>query len=163
MKYKLSKKAYKVGEPSAISFFKTFGGNAPEDLIRTCYAESPGKAKAQFHDVDYVDFLKLRCCRSYKDDLYHFEGEEKTICDIERTVAHRERRNRLSSLAEKEPNKKVLIYSGQWGSYWRGNSAGYTSKINEAGVYTAKEAWANVSHCGPEKLIEFRDVPFDAS
>lgn len=159
MEYKLSKKAYKVGEPSAISRFKTYGINSPEDLIGTSYAETPGKAKAEFAHNDYVSFTSLRCVRCPEDDLYLFEGKEKTMHYIQRTVKHREWRKRLSGMAEDTPNKKVLIYSGQWGSYWRSNSAGYTSNTNEAGVYTAKDAWDNVSHCGPEKLIDFRDVP----
>lgn len=159
MKYKLAKKAYKVGEASAISRFKTYGHNAPDDLIGTCYAESPGKAKAQFHDVDYVGFTKLRCVRSPKDDLYHFNGKEKTIADIERAIKHERWREVLSTTAKETPDKKVVIYSGQWGAYWRSNSAGYTFNKENAGIYTAKEAWSNVSHCGPEKLIEFRDAP----
>ena len=47
----------------------------------------------------------------------------------------------------------VLIWSGQWGLWWRPNYNGYTGKIEEAGVYDARDALAHTIHCGPEKKI----------
>jgi hypothetical protein len=48
---------------------------------------------------------------------------------------------------------KVIIRSGQWGYWWRANGAGYTGRIEEAGIYEVNDAWLSVKHCGPEKKI----------
>ncbi|MHB8803591.1 MAG: hypothetical protein ACYC5U_12750 [Rhodocyclaceae bacterium] len=48
---------------------------------------------------------------------------------------------------------KVRIRSKEWGAWWRPNGAGYTDDIEQAGIYDAKDAWARVHHCGPEKGI----------
>lgn len=60
----------------------------------------------------------------------------------------------------KHGQRLVCIRSGQWGTWWRPNRAGYTDNINEAGVYTLIDAWNATCHCGPEKEIhfEFLDV-----
>jgi hypothetical protein len=55
-------------------------------------------------------------------------------------------------------NKRVRIWSGEWGMYWRPNYSGYTRDGLEAGVFDFDEAWLHTSHCGPEKRIEFRIV-----
>ena len=49
---------------------------------------------------------------------------------------------------------KVRIYSKEWGAWWRSNGAGYTSDINQSGIYEVDDAWKYVSHCGAEKKIE---------
>lgn len=54
--------------------------------------------------------------------------------------------------------RTVLIYSRQWGAYWRPNGNGYTSHRNEAGEYTLSEAWKASGHCGPEKQIFYHFV-----
>ncbi len=58
-------------------------------------------------------------------------------------------------------DRKVHIFSGEWGMYWCPNSSGYTPSKSEAGVYTLGDAWNTSSHCGPEKGIryEFCDLP----
>lgn len=53
---------------------------------------------------------------------------------------------------------QVRIYSKEWRAWWRANGAGYTAAIEQAGVYSIKEAWEYVSHCGPEKKIELHAV-----
>lgn len=59
---------------------------------------------------------------------------------------------------EKNKEKKVRIYSDQWGSYWRSNRCGYTDKKEEAGIYTFEDAFDASGHCGPEKHILYEFV-----
>lgn len=59
-------------------------------------------------------------------------------------------------------DKKVYIYSAQWGCFWGADRNGYTKNIAEAGVYTLGDAWNASSHCGPEKGIRYKlagDLP----
>lgn len=53
---------------------------------------------------------------------------------------------------------KVYIRSNQWGAYWRPEGRGYTTKIDEAGVYPIDDAWERVKTCGPEKRIVLIEV-----
>ncbi|MBZ8133253.1 hypothetical protein [Afifella sp. IM 167] len=54
--------------------------------------------------------------------------------------------------------RNVRIWSGEWKLYWRAGSAGYTGKVEEAGVYAFGEALAKTRHCGPEKCIAYELV-----
>lgn len=59
-------------------------------------------------------------------------------------------------------DKKVYIYSAEWGCYWRPDRNGYTYNKSDAGVYTFSDAWNASSHCGPEKRIQYEyagDLP----
>jgi len=58
----------------------------------------------------------------------------------------------------KYKDAKVYIWSGQWGSYWRPNRAGYTYNKSDAGIYTLDDAYDASGHCGPEKHIEYEFV-----
>jgi hypothetical protein len=49
----------------------------------------------------------------------------------------------------------VLIYSGEWGGYWRSGGSGYTYHKSEAGVYDFKDAYKRSGHCGDEKAIYY--------
>lgn len=49
----------------------------------------------------------------------------------------------------------VRIWSREHGAYWRYPAAGYTTLVEEAGVYSLGEAWRRTRHCGPEKGVEF--------
>jgi len=50
--------------------------------------------------------------------------------------------------------KHTVIFSNEWGAYWREKGSGYTANKKEAGSYTFKKAFERVRHCGPEKKIE---------
>jgi hypothetical protein len=56
--------------------------------------------------------------------------------------------------------RPVRIWSDQWGAYWRAEAAGYTSEIDQAGLYEPADAFAHTRELGPEKRIEFH-VPED--
>lgn len=49
----------------------------------------------------------------------------------------------------------MLIWSGQWGAFWRPDSSGYTKFVDDAGLYTMEEALADTWHAGREKQISY--------
>lgn len=55
----------------------------------------------------------------------------------------------------------VHIWSEEWKLWWRPKGCGYTSEKNDAGIFSAKEAWQFCSHCGPEKKITLVEVHKD--
>lgn len=55
-------------------------------------------------------------------------------------------------------SNKVHIRSGQWGAWWRPNCRGYTTDIQEAGIYTFKEALEASGHCSIEKKIHYEFI-----
>ena len=52
----------------------------------------------------------------------------------------------------------VLIRSQEHGAWWRPDGRGYTTLMDQAGVYTAEEAWQSTGHCGREKQIVYYEV-----
>ena len=158
MKYQLAKKAFWCGEPDAIFRQKTHGLIMPDEWIGIEYADSPSQAKSKFAKDNYMEFTQVRAIRAKSHDLYHFEGKEMTLNRIEEKIKLREWRKLNSEAVAASPDMQVLIYSHQWECYWRSNACGYTTKKEEAGVYTMKQAWANVAHCGLEKGIEIRPL-----
>jgi len=52
--------------------------------------------------------------------------------------------------------KDVVIWSGQWESYWRPDGFGYTKDLDQAGIWTFEQAFKRTCGCGPEKRIEYR-------
>lgn len=62
---------------------------------------------------------------------------------------------KCAEFISKNAHKNVLVWSAQWGAYWREMRAGYTSDPRQAGVYSLFEAYEATSHCGPEKQIFF--------
>lgn len=63
--------------------------------------------------------------------------------------------NNKAPFFERHGYRPVLIWSGQWGAWWRPNAKGYTTNIEEAGVYSLKNAYERSGHAGPEKQISF--------
>lgn len=53
---------------------------------------------------------------------------------------------------------KVLIVSGQWGTFWRDKASGYTCESLEAGHYDFDDAFSRTRHCGKEKQISFQII-----
>lgn len=55
--------------------------------------------------------------------------------------------------------RKVRIWSGEHGAYWRQGGCGYTDGCAEdAWVLPFEEAFATTRHCGPEKRIAYEAV-----
>ncbi|WP_343546747.1 hypothetical protein [Sphingobium yanoikuyae] len=63
---------------------------------------------------------------------------------------------------ERHSDTAWLIWSNKWGCWYRANSAGYTSDIAQAGIYTKEEAATHYD--GPDVPRRFRDTePFPIS
>lgn len=54
--------------------------------------------------------------------------------------------------------KQFRIWSGEHMMWWRPGRSGYTTGLDQAGIYTFAEAWAATKHCGPEKQIQYIEV-----
>lgn len=55
-------------------------------------------------------------------------------------------------------NDEVRLWSWEHGAYWRTGGSGYTTDRRSVGRWPFPEAYALVSHCGPEKRIAFELV-----
>lgn len=75
-----------------------------------------------------------------------------------RTLAGLKRKGTLEKWREEKGSLRVLIWSGEWGSYWRAKGSGYTTDIAQAGIYTLDEAISYSGHCDPSKQIEYHFI-----
>lgn len=152
MKFPIITKAFKVG--TDLSEWK----HPDEYAFDIVLAETDGKAKYQYykeHRFDDIVYIKLKCKREKQYDKVLFENNVISRNDALYRIKHDEWRQEMLTFISINKGKGVYIWSGQWGTYWRENAAGYTSRIYEAGIYEAEEAWKYTSHCGLEKAIKF--------
>ena len=49
---------------------------------------------------------------------------------------------------------KTRIWSGEHGAWWRPSSSGYSTNIDDAGIYDHDDAVRRTRGCGPEKKIK---------
>jgi hypothetical protein len=131
-----------------------------------CYAENANKAKSkllkdvQHHDwtlkysYEVLNYLNIPVKRCKSADKVIFEGKEVTRCSIKEIIEERERIARLDEILN---NPNIIYCYIRKGSYYRPNSCGYTSHLEEAGVYPKEEA---VKHAKSvrEIRIEWCDV-----
>lgn len=58
------------------------------------------------------------------------------------------------------PTANTVIWSGEHRAYWRpkehGYVTGYTTNVEQAGIWSYAEAERMTRHCGPEKQIQLR-------
>lgn len=80
------------------------------------------------------------------------EGEE---IDMKENRVLLTKLKRWPTLKRHLEGKFVRIFSYEHGCYWRQNSAGYTYRLEAAGIYTFDEAFKTTHSCGPEKGISF--------
>lgn len=112
-------------------------------------------AWGEIYDAEYIDLKARRA--SWNDRIktkYGYESRES----IERDEEQKQWRLVMSRFVERNPNKEVLIWSGEHGAFWRPKRSGYTKYEADAGVYSASDAWDAVSHCGIKKRITFIEV-----
>ena len=54
--------------------------------------------------------------------------------------------------------RKVRIWSGEHGAWWRPERAGYTTHLEAAGIYDFADAWDSTKHCDRSKKIVFEAI-----
>lgn len=64
----------------------------------------------------------------------------------------------MVEITERSKDEPTLIWSGEHQAWWRAPANGYTTDILAAGVYPYADAYANTSHCGPEKRIALQSA-----
>lgn len=160
-KLPLVKKAYFVGHKN--EYYDRYSPETSNMVVWIELNENVSVAKRKFlrdkrYEFDDLTFIDIRAKRKPESDLFLFEGENKSINQIYNITEYRDWRANMEKMVAENKGKKVYIRSGQWNAYWRENGAGYTTKINDVGVYDIDDAWSRVSHVGLEKRISFELV-----
>lgn len=160
MKHKLIEKAYWVGSRWDI---KNLGH--PEcgaELIHIEKGQKASKAKQLAKMVKYNDdiesYLDIYAIREKSNDLYEYNGKTATMYSINDDILTNQYRENIKKIAEEYKGKNCYIYSNQWNSYWRTNSAGYTTDIRQVGIYTVEEAVQIALGCDFTKGIEIQII-----
>jgi len=155
------KKAYFVGHKNEIDNY--YSPETSNVVISVDLKENINVARRKFlqdkrFDFDNLSFIDVRARRKPESDLYLFEGQVKSMYEIHYIIEYRNWRYNMEKMVADNKGAKVYIWSGQWGAYWCANGAGYTTKINDVGIYDIEDAWRRVSHVGLEKRISFELV-----
>lgn len=129
----------------------------PDGSCELIHATNSTQARCIYKKQNFLNekASSLQYKRYEEEDLYLFEGYEKSKKDIERELEYRNWYSEMVDMVNNNPNAKVYIYSGQWGAYWGPNYCDYTSYKDKAGIYDIEDAWNAVSHVGLEKRISF--------
>jgi hypothetical protein len=155
------KKVYFVGHKDEIN-----NRHSPETsntVISVDLKENVSIAKRKFlrekyFEFDNLSFIDIRARRKPEYDMFLFEGEVKSMNQISNIIEYRNWRSNMEKIVSDNKGKKVYIWSGQWNAYWCANGCGYTTKLNDVGVYDIEDAWRRTSHVGLEKRISFELV-----
>lgn len=156
MKHKKLKNAYLV----ALTNRDLWEYGHPDGSCELIHATNSTQARCIYKNQHYLDekASSLPYKRYEEEDLYEFEGENKSKNDINRILKYRKWYSDMEDMVKNNPNVKVYIHSGEWGAYWRPNRCGYTSYKDKAGVYEIQDAWNAVNHVGLEKQISFEII-----
>ena len=164
MKYKMTKKAYWCGHrddlhspsPDSPCFTVEVDANMHKSEIEARYKYF----RERFRDG--YKFSEIRSKRQKHLDKYVIEGEEefgdKYLSDILNRIKTEKWRKEMENFVRSNKNEKVFIWSGYNNAFWRPKGAGYTTNINDAGIYEIKDAWSRVSHVDATKQISFQLV-----
>lgn len=160
-KLPLVNKAYFVGHKD--EYYNHYSPETSNTTIWVELNENVSIVKRKFlHDkrfeFDDLKFTDIRAKRKPSSDLYLFEGKNKCMQEIYNILEYRDWRSQMEKMVADNKGRKVYIWSGQWNAYWRENGAGYTTKINDVGIYDIEDAWSRVSHVSLDKRISFELV-----
>lgn len=124
-----------------------------EELVE--YAETGNKAKSQFmggscvidmyigdysdsREVEYKD-IKVSRCKS--EDIVLYKGNEINRGEVSSIEWMANRDAEALRIVNESPEAVCVVWAGCYSQYWGANHAGYTSLIERAGKYSAKEAY----------------------
>lgn len=130
---------------------------------KICYADSRNQAKKILlkeclydsvclsGEKEEVTYLTIPVVRAKGLDKLQFEGQQISLYEIKRII---EERKRVKELNQILANVEVShCYIAKRGLYYRPNSCGYTSMIEEAGVYEKKYAVNSAMNCEELTII----------
>jgi len=151
-KLPIAKKAYRVGT--------LFGYHYDNDNTETIYALNEKEARKEYYNKfyyhldTYEGYIDIRARRKKEDDIYLFEGENLSKWSIIDKIETKQYRDEITLKLTKHAGEECYIYSGQWHQYWRSNRSGYTSNLEEAGIYSVEEACSILRGVGLEKRLQ---------
>lgn len=160
-KLPLVAKAYFVGHKN--EYYDRYSPETSNTVLWIELNENVSVVKRKFlrdkrYEFDDLTFIDIRAKRKPESDLFLFEGEKKSMNQIYNITEYRDWRANMEKMVAEHKGQKVYIWSGQWNAYWGANGCGYTTKVNDVGVYDIEDAWRRVSHVGLEKRISFELV-----
>ena len=82
-------------------------------------AETRGKAKSYFLSDKELLFTSVGCKRVPMEDVLLINGKKVKRYAYLNTLEHQKWKKEMQNLVSNNPSKKVYIWSGQWGAYWR--------------------------------------------
>ena len=157
MNYPLVKKAYYVAHRDEINSM------SPERCGETIHVEvTEGRDRARWlfyckgvleEEASYID---VRARRAKAADIYLYEGWKMCMGDIRHDIMRKEWKEETQKFVNNNPGRKVYIYNGKYGAYWRENRCGYTEERSQAGIYNIEEAWSCIQNIDISSHMELK-------
>lgn len=97
-----------------------------------------GYERKDNEDFEYTD---VRVVREYTSDIILLDGKEIKWEDAYKVYKHEEHQARIKAVEDNFSHAYIMKH----GKYYRDNYRGYTEDINDAGVYTSKDARSHAS------------------
>jgi len=130
-------------------------------------SEAKYKALPQFEGAEVRDYEMYSNKREvqYKDlnarripefDKADYRGELLTKAEIREKEWCEQRDENALAFTLSHPNSLFVVWAGVYGAYWGANRSGYTSNLELAGKYSAKDAYDIVrgsDHSRQESVI----------
>lgn len=98
-----------------------------------------------------IDLLSIRLKRAKHLDKLLVDGVYKTIEQIEKDAKEKAFKENLDKILAENADGYAYVYKK--GNYYRPRSAGYTEHRSKAGVYSVKDAVAEVRGCSIDDLM----------
>lgn len=121
-----------------------------------------GMSWSLYRDVKYTD---IKAYRIKEMDKVLYEGIVITKAEVKQKEWQKQRDKEALELSQNYPDSMAVVYAGCYGSYWGANRSGYTSKIENAGKYSTKDAYEIVrgsDYNRQEKVILLDGTKYNA-
>ncbi len=129
---------------------------------RICFADNVREAKKSLlNEVKYeeletlngddVGYLNIPVVRAKGLDVVLFDDKEIAIYEVSNILQKRKRDKELNKLLE--DNGVLFCYIIKNGLYYRPSACGYTSLIEDAGIYKKEEAIEHARFCDEISLV----------